>query len=77
MARGAGSSPGHPPHTRALRPVVHPYELPEPEETGWAPIEPEVFEQDNPVVATLYGPDGEALLEIHERRIVVFGYQKG
>ena len=42
---------------------------------GW--YEVQVTEEDNPVVATLLGPDGEPLLQLHERDTVPFGYQKG
>ena len=49
----------------------------------WEPPEPfqpwsiEVEVTDNPVVAVLYGVDGEPLIEVHERPWVPFGFQKG
>lgn len=42
---------------------------------GW--YEVQVYETDNPTVNVLYGPDGEALIELTERRSIGFGYQKG
>lgn len=36
----------------------------------------EVTERENPVVATLLGPDGQVLFNLRERRQVRFGYQK-
>lgn len=45
--------------------------------TGWLIEGPEVHETDNPVIGTLYGPDGSVLIELRERRTVRFGYQRG
>lgn len=42
---------------------------------GW--YEVQVTETDNPVIATLLGPDGEVLSQLFERNTVQFGYQKG
>lgn len=44
---------------------------------GWPSGSPDVTETDNPVIATLYGPDGDVLIELHERRTVPFGFQRG
>lgn len=34
----------------------------------------EVEITDNPVVAVLYGPDGDVLVEFHERPVYPFGF---
>lgn len=41
------------------------------------PIVPEVWESDNPVVATLLGPDGEVLCEFTERPVRQVGFRPG
>lgn len=41
----------------------------------WDTVEPELTETENPVVATLLGPDGKPLRQMTERRTVPFGYQ--
>lgn len=41
----------------------------------WPGSAPGVTETENPVTATLYGPDGAVLIEIRERQTVPFGYR--
>lgn len=42
----------------------------------WPTASVEVTETDNPVIGQLYGPDGEVLFELRERRTVPFGYRR-
>lgn len=57
--------------------------LPAPEEDDdsseippWPCAAPEVTETDNPVTGVLYGPTGDVLVEVRERRTIPFGYRK-
>lgn len=44
----------------------------------WPNLGIEVTETENPVVAVLFGTDGdEILVEVFERRTIPFGFQKG
>lgn len=36
----------------------------------------EVHETENPIVNVLYGPDGEVLIEMRERRVQPFGFNR-
>lgn len=57
--------------------MTHPYfPIRDDEDKCWAPIEPDVVEQDNPVIATFLDVDGDPLIVVRERRTVAFGYQK-
>jgi hypothetical protein len=53
-----------------------PYEVQEEKDLVVEYIVPELYESDNLVIATLLGADGSVLLEITQRRIVPFGYQR-
>lgn len=44
-------------------------------EGWWWPEEIQATVEDNPVVATLYAPNGAVLLELRERTEVPFGFQ--
>lgn len=47
-----------------------------PDISPWPCSAPDVVEVDNPIVATLLGPDGTPLVQIRQRRTVPFGFAK-
>lgn len=56
--------------------MPHPYDPIEVQESNWTAGDPDLIEQENPVIATFLDMHGEPLIEIRERRTVAFGYQK-
>lgn len=59
-----------------IRKKVHPYEEIDQDLNEYVVHYPDFIEEDNPVIATLLGPDGDPIIELRERRTVAFGYQK-
>jgi hypothetical protein len=53
-----------------------PYENPDDDDIEIEQLELTVYETDNPVIAVFLDVDGDPIVELHERPIVPFGYQK-